>query len=270
VLDTRLGVGGTLGPLGPSGRLTLDLAGLAEVPDNATGVTLNVTAANGTSHSYLALFPSRPGTPPLVSNLNWSGPSPAANLVSVALGTNGKIDVFNAAGSVDVVADLAGYYTVGGGLPGAPGPIGPSGPAGPPGQPGQPGPGGVFSAYSLYANLQTVPSGGAIAFPNIAAQIGTDVAYDGQTFTIGAPGVYRVFYGLTVDASSPSDGSASMRINGQQRGPVRRVAAGVGGIQSVSDSLVFTAAAGDVLKIIVDSASSTSLSAASIEIERIK
>jgi hypothetical protein len=38
----------------------------------------------------------------------------------------------------------------------------------------------------------------------------------------------------------------------------------------VSDSLVFTAAAGDVLKIIVDSASSTSLSAASIEIERIK
>jgi hypothetical protein len=188
----------------------------------------------------------------------------------VALGTNGKIDVFNAAGSVDVVADLAGYYTVGGGLPGPPGPAGPSGPAGPPGQPGQPGPGGVFSAYSLYANLQIVPSSGAIAFPNIAAQVGTDVAYDGQTFTIGAPGVYRVFYSVTVDPTSASGGSVSVNIDGQQRGPARQVAPGSAGARSVSDSLVFTAAAGDVLKIIVDSSSSTSFSAASIEIERIK
>jgi hypothetical protein len=128
----------------------------------------------------------------------------------------------------------------------------------------------VFSAYNAYANLQTVAAAGAVAFPFSSAQIGMDVATDGQTFTIGAPGVYRVFYALTVDASAPSDGSASVRINGQQRGPARRVAAGVGGIQSVSDSLVFTAAAGDVLKIIVDSLSSTSFSAASIEIERIK
>ena len=47
---------------------------------------------------------------PEVSNLNLQPGELRANLVTVKVGTGGKVTLFNAAGSTEVIADIAGYY----------------------------------------------------------------------------------------------------------------------------------------------------------------
>jgi hypothetical protein len=45
-----------------------------------------------------------------VSNINFSAGETLPNLVTVKVGSGGQIDIFNAAGSVNVIVDVAGYY----------------------------------------------------------------------------------------------------------------------------------------------------------------
>ena len=60
----------------------------------------------------LRVFPADVATVPTVSNLNFSaGQKPVPNKVDVKLSSDGKIKLFNAAGSVSVVGDVVGYYT---------------------------------------------------------------------------------------------------------------------------------------------------------------
>jgi hypothetical protein len=80
---------------------------------------MNVTVTNTTTASYLTVFPAGVAMP-LASNLNWVGGQTVPNLVAVALGTGGQVVAYNAAGSTDVIFDVAGYYT-------APGSAGPDG-----------------------------------------------------------------------------------------------------------------------------------------------
>jgi hypothetical protein len=58
----------------------------------------------------LTVFPSRESLPP-VSNLNFVAGQVVPNLVTVKLGSNGRVDIYNLAGNTDVVADVMGYYT---------------------------------------------------------------------------------------------------------------------------------------------------------------
>jgi hypothetical protein len=70
---------------------------------------LNVTVTNPTAGSYLTLFPD--GAPlATTSDLNFLSGQTIPNLVVVRLGANGKLDIFNAAGSTDVIADVVGWY----------------------------------------------------------------------------------------------------------------------------------------------------------------
>ena len=110
ILDTRDGTGGVpVAPVGARGTLNLQVTGIGGVP--ATGVSdavLNVTVTDTTAASYLTVWPA--GVPrPLASNLNWTAGTTVPNLVEVALGANGQVSVYNAAGSADVVVDVAGY-----------------------------------------------------------------------------------------------------------------------------------------------------------------
>jgi hypothetical protein len=52
--------------------------------------------------------PTQP--PPISSNLNFGANQTIANLVTVRVGAGGKVTLGNAVGSVDVIADLVGYY----------------------------------------------------------------------------------------------------------------------------------------------------------------
>jgi hypothetical protein len=113
ITDTRPGSPGPNAgkTLGPNGMLTVQVAGAGGVP--ATGVTaavLNVTATNTTQQSFVTVWPSG-AMQPLASDLNWVAGQTVPNLVVVKLGSNGAVQVFNAAGSTDVVVDVSGWYS---------------------------------------------------------------------------------------------------------------------------------------------------------------
>jgi hypothetical protein len=56
------------------------------------------------------LYPG--GTLPTASNLNWlPGQSPTPNKVDVKLSASGAVSMYNADGHVNVIIDIAGYYT---------------------------------------------------------------------------------------------------------------------------------------------------------------
>jgi hypothetical protein len=84
------------------------------VPSSATAVVLNVTAVSGSAGTYLTVFPGGEAVPN-ASTLNTPAHDNVANLVTVALGSSGGspgyVSIYNSLGSIDVVADVEGYYT---------------------------------------------------------------------------------------------------------------------------------------------------------------
>jgi hypothetical protein len=72
-------------------------------------VALNVTVTDPTSASHLTAWPSGRARP-LASNLNYVAGQTVPNMVVVKVGEGGKVDLFNAAGSADVIVDVAGWY----------------------------------------------------------------------------------------------------------------------------------------------------------------
>lgn len=113
LLDTRNGTGAAKAKVGANGTVKLTVAGKAGLPSSATSVVLNVTVANGSAGSVLTVFPDGQALP-TVSNLNFNAGQTVANLVTVPI-VDGAVDFRNLAGTVDVVADLDGYYTSAGG-----------------------------------------------------------------------------------------------------------------------------------------------------------
>ena len=93
--------------------------GNCSIPTTATAVSLNVTFVGPTSSGFVTVYP--PDQPwPGTSNLNFSaGQAPAPNGVTSPLSFDGKIGFFNAVGSVNLIADIVGYYENAGSAPGA-------------------------------------------------------------------------------------------------------------------------------------------------------
>jgi len=115
VLDTRAGTGGYFAPMGGSSTITATIAGVSGVPlmtatTPPVAVVLNVTVTNATAGSYLTLWPDGAARP-LSSDLNFVAGQTVPNLVVVKLGANGNVDIFNFAGSSDVVVDVVGWYS---------------------------------------------------------------------------------------------------------------------------------------------------------------
>lgn len=110
VLDTRNGTGATKHPVGPGGLVRLKITGVGGVP--ATGVsavTMNVTDTHATAGGYVTVYAD--GKPrPNTSNLNFLAGQSNPNEVTVPVGADGYVDLWNAAGNVDLVADLQGYF----------------------------------------------------------------------------------------------------------------------------------------------------------------
>ncbi len=119
ILDTRDGTGlGTraIAPLAAGEVLALDVDGQGGVPDSgARAVTMNVTTANAADSGFLTVFPCDRDVPK-VSNLNFDPSAPeVANLVTVRTGSSGQV-CFYANQSVDVIADVQGYFAPGPGV----------------------------------------------------------------------------------------------------------------------------------------------------------
>jgi hypothetical protein len=80
------------------------------IPAGATAVVVNLTAAGGTSASYLSAYAAG-ATPATTSSLNFTAGETVANRDIVNVGTGGQIEVYNFAGSVNVDVDVDGYYS---------------------------------------------------------------------------------------------------------------------------------------------------------------
>jgi len=89
---------------------TLTVAGKCGVPANATAVALNVTAVNTGADGYLSLSFS-PAVPPTTATVNFLMGQVRSNNTIVALNATGGVTAYcGAAGSVDYVVDVVGYF----------------------------------------------------------------------------------------------------------------------------------------------------------------
>ena len=116
IADTRTGSGLPLQgqSLGAGQSDKLPVAAIDGVPADATAAVFNVTATNPTTPSFLTVFAD--GTAlPLASNLNFAAGETVANLVTVPLGVDGAVRIYNLAGTTDVVVDLEGFMQTGAG-----------------------------------------------------------------------------------------------------------------------------------------------------------
>ncbi|GAA2788459.1 hypothetical protein [Streptomyces showdoensis] len=110
LMDTRSGLGVPKGKVGPGGTVTLQVEGVAGVPAaGVRAVVLNVTATAPTAGGFVSVYPDGT-TRTSASNLNFTTGQTIPNLVVVPV-VNGKVSFYNKAGSVDLLADVAGYYT---------------------------------------------------------------------------------------------------------------------------------------------------------------
>ncbi|MEV8514358.1 hypothetical protein [Dactylosporangium sp. NPDC051484] len=110
ILDTREGNGAPKRTLGPNGTLKLQVAGRGGVPaSGVSAVVLNVTVTNPSLQTFMTVYPSGISRPN-ASNLNitkgWTG----ANSVTVKLGADGAVNIWNQVGTLDVIADVTGFY----------------------------------------------------------------------------------------------------------------------------------------------------------------
>jgi len=111
ILNTLDGTGanGVVAPLGES-TVDVPVLGVVDAPANVTAVLLHVAVTNPTASSFLTVYPHSP-VQPNTSNINFSPGQTISNSVIVPVGSDGKITVWNHHGTVDIVADISGYFT---------------------------------------------------------------------------------------------------------------------------------------------------------------
>jgi hypothetical protein len=111
ILDTRNGTGGFSAAVGAAGTISPTVVGVGGVPaSGVSAVVLNVTVTQPTAaESYLTVFPSGAARP-LASNLNFRAGQSVPNLVMAKVGADGKVSVYNNAGTTHVVLDVVGWF----------------------------------------------------------------------------------------------------------------------------------------------------------------
>ncbi|HTU77085.1 MAG TPA: hypothetical protein VMG38_26550 [Trebonia sp.] len=115
ILDTRSGLGAKKAQVTPHGTVSLTVEGTGGVP--ATGVravVLNVAAISPAANGSLTIFPSGISRP-LTTALTFAAKNTIYGLVIAGVGSGGKIEIYNSSGgSLDLTADVVGYYGSGG------------------------------------------------------------------------------------------------------------------------------------------------------------
>jgi len=118
LLDTRNNTGDIGGHFTSGQTRDLKVAPAAgAVPRDATAVVLNVTAVNPSSNGYVTVWPAGEDTP-LASSLNTQPGQTRPNLVVSKVGDDGEVSLTtygDGNGTVDLVADIVGYFGSGGG-----------------------------------------------------------------------------------------------------------------------------------------------------------
>jgi hypothetical protein len=116
LLDTRKGIGAPTQAVAPGQTLSLQVSGAGGIP--ASGVVaaaMNVTVTGSSGDGVITVFP-KGGTTPIASVVNYSTGETVANMAVAELGTGGQVEFTNlSGGTVQLIADVSGYYTSTGG-----------------------------------------------------------------------------------------------------------------------------------------------------------
>jgi hypothetical protein len=107
-LDSRDGTGGVVGPVGQQASVDVRVAGVGGVPNDASGVLVNVTAVDATTPTFVTVHPAGEERP-LASNLNPPVDAAIPNAVLARVGANGTVRLYNNTGAVQLVMDVLGY-----------------------------------------------------------------------------------------------------------------------------------------------------------------
>src|SRR5262249_31974272 len=107
IVDTRNGNGGRHGALGARGTMTLQGAGIFDVPYPAVALLTGVAATASTAGSFLTIYPG--ATRPNVSTVNFTAKRVVPNAAVINL-SSGTATIYNDQGSVQTVVDLFGYF----------------------------------------------------------------------------------------------------------------------------------------------------------------
>ncbi len=104
---------------GPNVTRTLSVTGAGGIPaSGVSAVVLNTTVAGPTAAGYVTVYPF--GQPkPATSTINFAKGNVRANRTIVAIGTDGKISLFNATGSTPLIVDVVGWFSDSKALPDA-------------------------------------------------------------------------------------------------------------------------------------------------------
>jgi len=109
ILDTRQS--GSGGPVAAGADRALMIAGHGGVPANgASAVVMTLTAVDATNPAFVQVYPTgnRPVSP--TSDMNILPGQAVAALVTSPIGSGGSVQLHVNQGSVDLVADVLGYY----------------------------------------------------------------------------------------------------------------------------------------------------------------
>ncbi|WP_208748491.1 hypothetical protein, partial [Arthrobacter sp. PM3] len=108
VLDTR-----NSAPVRADSSVSFQVAGVNGIPAKVSAVVFNLTVTQPRSLGFITAYAS--GTArPNASNLNFSAGQTVPNLVTVPVGADGKVALFNrSSGSSQLIADVTGYYVTG-------------------------------------------------------------------------------------------------------------------------------------------------------------
>jgi hypothetical protein len=100
---------GIAGRFDKAGR-ELRVTGHDGIPNGATGLVANVTVAEATAQSFVAVFPGNVARPNPFSNLNFDINQVIPNLTTVGIAPNGSVNFYNHLGTTALIADAVGYY----------------------------------------------------------------------------------------------------------------------------------------------------------------
>jgi hypothetical protein len=109
VVDTRTSLGGA--SLHALDTRTVTLAGIGTIPASGVmAVAINVTAVHPSAAGYFTVWPAGSPRPP-TSNLDFAADETRANGIVTAVDVTGKISIFNAFGTVDLIVDVTGWFS---------------------------------------------------------------------------------------------------------------------------------------------------------------
>lgn len=109
LFDTRDGTGGRLGPLNAGESWAFTIRGQFGVPADAIAVAINLTAVDATTATFVTAWPGGQ-MQPMTSNLNPVPGMAVPNLAIIRLGNAGDVNFFNNTGTVNLLADVVGYF----------------------------------------------------------------------------------------------------------------------------------------------------------------